>query len=188
MPESIAKTILWTSSTLHSAEYFTLKGWSEGYLLDGTINTLLDGQPTQIVYSIDCDQDWITRRVALRQYTAQGEQRLFLTVDAALNWYSDGVLIPWAAGLTDVDLSVTPATNMLPIRKHQLQIGEKREVNCVWVQPPTLELATLPQHYTRIDARHYDYAAPTLDYTAMLTVDEDGVIIQYGDLWEQAGR
>ncbi len=93
--------------------------------------------------------------------------------------------IPWATGLTDIDLSITPATNMFPLRHHELQIGESREVNCLWVQPPTLTLSTLPQRYTRIDSHHYAYAAPSLNFQAVLSVDEDGVIINYGDLWNQ---
>ncbi len=97
------------------------------------------------------------------------------------------MLIPWATGLTDIDLSITPATNMLPMRQHPLQIGESREVNCVWVQLPALTLATLPQRYTRSDSHHYDYAAPSLNFQAVLSVDEDGVIVKYGDLWNQPG-
>ena len=181
------KTILWTSPSLHSAEYFTLMPHATGFLLNGTINLLLEDQPTQVVYQIDCDLNWITRRVEVQQRQADGEKSLILTVDDRLNWYNDSVLIPWANGLTDIDLSITPSTNMLPLRKHNLQIGESREVNCVWVQPPELTLSTLPQHYARIDAHHYDYAAPSLDYQAVLSVDEEGVIVKYGDLWSQPG-
>lgn len=182
------KTILWTSPSLHSAEYFTLTSLADGFRLDGTINLLLEGQPTQVVYHINCDLNWITRQAELQQRRPDGEARLSLTVDKALNWYKDGTPLPWAVGLTDIDLSITPSTNMLPLRKHNLQIGESCEVNCVWVQLPGLTLATLPQHYTRIDSRHYDYAAPSLNFKAVLSVDEEGVIIRYGDLWNQPGR
>ncbi len=179
------KTVLWIGPFLHSAEYFTLIPQTDGFRLNGTINLWLEDEPTQVVYRIDCDSHWTTRRVEVQQRRPDGERQLVLTVDAALNWHQDGILIPWATGLTDIDLSITPATNMLPIRQHQLQIGESREVNCVWVQPPTLILSTLPQRYTRIDSHHYAYAAPSLNFQAVLTVDEDGVIIKYGDLWNQ---
>ncbi|MCI0709608.1 MAG: putative glycolipid-binding domain-containing protein [Chloroflexi bacterium] len=179
------KVILWTSPTLHSAEYFTLTSKEDSAQLKGTINLWLEGQPTQVIYTIDCDLNWITRRITLKQRRPDGETHLVLTVDEALNWYDDGTLLPWAAGLTDIDLSITPSTNMLPLCKHNLQIGESLDVNCVWVQPPSLSLSTLPQHYTRIDAQHYDYAAPSLDYRAVLSVDEDNIVLQYGDLWNQ---
>ncbi len=186
-PTSSVRTILWTSDSLHSAEYFTLTPHDDGFRLDGTINLLLEDQPTQVLYHINCDVNWITRRVEVQQRRPDGEKQLILTVDDKLNWYQDGIPVPWAQGLTDIDLSITPSTNMLPIRKHNLKIGESRVVNCVWVQPPTLALATLPQRYTRIDLRHYDYAAPSLNYAAVLPVDEDGLIIQYGDLWTRPG-
>lgn len=182
------KTVLWTLPDLHSTEYFTLTEQAGGYRLAGTINLLLDDQPTQLVYRIECDADWITRRAELQQRRSDGEKRLILTVDDALNWYQDGAPLPWAVGLTDIDLSITPSTNTLPLGKHNLQIGATRTVNCVWVQPPDLSLGTLPQRYTRIDARRYDYAAPSIDYAGMLIVDDDGIIVRYGDLWSQPGH
>jgi hypothetical protein len=182
------KTILWTSPEQQSAEYFTLTEQTDGFLLAGIVNLWLEDQPTQIIYDIQCDSAWITRRVELRQRQRGNEKRLLLTVDEALNWYNDGVLIPWATGLTDIDISVTPSTNMLPIRKLPMETGKFYEVNCVWVQPPTLALATLPQHYTRMNAHEFDYAAPSQDYTAILTVDDDSVIVKYGDLFTQPGR
>ena len=179
------KTLLWESPSLHSVEYFTLTGQEGGFQLKGTINLLLEGQPTQIIYQIECDSSWVTRRVEFQQRRPDGETRLNLTVDDDLNWFHEGTLLPWAAGLTDVDLSLTPSTNTLPLRKHNLAIGQSCEVNCVWVQPPTLTLSTLPQHYTRIDSHHYDYVAPSLDYKAILRVDEESIIVQYGNLWSQ---
>lgn len=181
------KTVLWTSPSLRSTEYFTLTPQTDGFRLNGTINLLLEDQPTQVIYHIDCDLKWITRRVEMQQRRPDGEKRLILTVDNALDWYNDGTPIPWATGRTDIDLSITPSTNMLPIRQHALQIGESRAVNCVWVQPPALTLSILRQLYTRIDARHYDYAAPSLNFKAVLSVDEDAVIVKYGDLWDQPG-
>jgi uncharacterized protein len=182
------KTAFWTSSLFNSAEYFTLIPQSAGFHLKGTVNLLLENQPTQLIYHITCDLNWVTRKVEIQQRQASDEKHLTLTVDDALNWYSDGALIPWAAGLTDVDLSVTPSTNMLPLRKHALEVGRLTEVNCVWVQPPTLALSTLPQHYTRLDAHQFDYAAPSLDYKARLSVDADGIIVSYGDLFIQPGK
>ena len=122
------RTILWTSAALHSAEYFTFSEHDGGYHLRGTINLLLENQPTQIVYHIDCDLNWITRRVDILQRQSDRDTRLVLTVDSSLNWYRKGVSLPWAARLTDIDLSITPSTNMLPLRKYSLQIGQSCEV------------------------------------------------------------
>lgn len=168
-------------------EYFTLIQQDDRFQLNGNVNLLLENQPTHVTYHVDCDSGWTTRRVEVKQRRSDGETHLLLTVDNALNWYKEGTLLPWAAGLTDIDLSITPSTNLLPIRKNRLEVGESCEVNCVWVQLPALTLSTLPQHYTRIDSQHFDYTAPSLNYNARLSVDEDGIIIKYGDLWSQAG-
>lgn len=177
------KTVLWTSPTLHSAEFFRLTSEGKGFHLQGTVNLLLENQPSQVVYQIDCDHKWITRGVELRLLLAQEEKSLVISVDDNLNWYLDGKPIMWARGFTDVDLSITPSTNLLPMNKHNLQIGESCTVNCVWVHLPSLRLDMLPQRYTRTDALHYNYVAESLGYNAVLTVDDEGMITKYGDLW-----
>ncbi|WP_148681759.1 putative glycolipid-binding domain-containing protein [Candidatus Nitrososphaera gargensis] len=63
--------------------------------------------------------------------------------------------IPFAAGIHDVDLEVTPATNTLPIRRLCLEDGKSQQVDAVWVHFPSLTLEWLQQRYTGIDRRHY---------------------------------
>ncbi len=177
------KTVIWTSPILHSAEYFTLSQQNNGYQLTGTINLLLDAQPAQVAYHIYCDLNWVTHRVEVHQRRPTGQNHLRLTVDDMLNWSSEHTPLTWASGLTDIDPSITPSTNMLPIHRQDLRIGESRDVNCVWVQLPGLTLSTLSQRYTRIDSQRYHYAAPSLEFEAMLALDEDGIITSYGNLW-----
>lgn len=179
---------LWQNDDQHSLEYSARHDDGEMHGLEGTVILLLDGTPARVAYQIECDRAWRTRPAAIRLWHADIEKHLHLSIDPNGVWRADGAAIPIADGLLDIDLEITPATNTIPIRRLDLAIGESREVTAVWVRFPGLTLERLDQRYTRLDTHRYRYEAPTLDFTAVLEADDDGVIVRYGDLWRRVER
>src|SRR5712664_99467 len=45
---------------------------------------------------------------------------------------------PHSANVCDIDLAVTPATNTLPIRRLNLEVGQSQEVTAAWLKFPDL--------------------------------------------------
>jgi hypothetical protein len=88
-------------------------------------------------------------------------------------------------GVMDVDISVTPATNTLPIRRLSLDIGDTAPVDAAWIRVPDMIIERLPQQYTRTSDFHYRYESGNGAFTAVLEVDDAGVVVRYGDLWER---
>lgn len=177
------RPILWKSDSDSSIEYFKLATHDDAFVLEGTIIMLLDGLPACIAYKVECDKDWKTRGVAIRQERAGGTQRLTLKVDEHQVWQIESSTIPFAAGIYDIDLEITPATNTIPIRRLALGEGESQEVDAVWVRFPSLTLERLHQRYTRIAHDLYSYENLLTGFQAQLKVDEFGLIIYYDDLW-----
>lgn len=93
--------------------------------------------------------------------------------------------IPAVAGCLDVDLAFTPATNILPLRRLRLAVGESREMTAAWVRFPELSVEPLAQRYTRLDERRVRYASRGGAFTAELEVDELGLVVRYPPLWER---
>jgi len=93
--------------------------------------------------------------------------------------------IPAVAGCLDVDLAFTPATNLLPLRRLGLAIGESREMTAAWVRFPDLSIEPLAQRYTRLDERRVRYESRGGAFTAELEVDELGLVVSYPPLWER---
>jgi hypothetical protein len=89
------------------------------------------------------------------------------------------------AGCLDVDLAFTPATNILPLRRLELAVGESREVTAAWVRFPDLSVEPLAQRYTRLDERRVRYESRGGAFTAELEVDELGLVVRYPPLWER---
>jgi hypothetical protein len=148
---------LWENKDSHGLEYFNLSAKGRAFVLEGAAVLLLEGLPTRITYKIECDNNWKTKDVAIRQERPGNTSHLTLKVTDKQVWKTKGSKIPFARGLHDVDLEITPATNTLPIRRIGLKEGESQQVDTVWVRFPSLTAKMLRQRYTRIDRRRYKY-------------------------------
>jgi hypothetical protein len=93
-------------------------------------------------------------------------------------------------GCIDVDISATPFTNTLPIRRLGLEPGGSSEIDVVYVDPlPALEVRREAQRYTYLEVREhgarYLYQSVRSGFRAELEVDADGLVLDYPDLWER---
>jgi hypothetical protein len=87
-------------------------------------------------------------------------------------------------GCDDVDLAVTPATNTLPIRRLDLQIGQSKSVIAAWVKFPELTVEPLSQRYLRLGKDTYRYESNT-GFSTEIVVDELGLVTTYPGGWER---
>jgi hypothetical protein len=87
-------------------------------------------------------------------------------------------------GCHNVHLAITPATNTLPIRRLQLQVGHSESANAAWVKVPQLTVQPLPQRYARLTKNGYRYESSN-GFSAEILVDDLGLIIRYSGGWEQ---
>lgn len=180
----VVRAVMWRGLTTPSMEYAVLRRDGEDWYLEGTVVTRLADEPAQVRYTVACGGDWRTRRTRLSLDRAAGSRTLVLSVDDAHHWTLDGGPRPDLDACADVDLSVTPATNTLPIRRLKLAVGESTAVTAAWVRFPELVVQPLEQRYTRLDATRYRYESAT-GFSADLTVDEDGLPTDYPGGWQR---
>jgi uncharacterized protein len=104
-------------------------------------------------------------------------------VDSSGRWWRNAEALPSLDGCIDVDLGFSPSTNLLPIRRLALPIGGSAAVRAAWVRFPELSVEVLEQVYHRTAERRYTYESNGGAFRAELTVDEDGFVIEYPNLW-----
>jgi len=86
---------------------------------------------------------------------------------------------------TDLDLSFTPATNLMPLRRLFASASETLDAAAAWLRYPGFSLSPLDQTYARTGLPDVvSYAARQSDYATRLTVDRSGFVTFYPDLWE----
>lgn len=177
----INRHFIWTSHFLFSTEHVSVHELPDGWLIDGTAISVFEQSPALTEYKITCDSDWRTTSVNVSVNRAS----TIRAITAAVNngrWTINGAEHHEFDGCTDIDLGITPFTNTLPIKRLKLGIEESAPAAAVWVQFPDLSIETLHQTYTRVSKTIYRYASSS-GFTADLTVDDFGIVTQYGDLW-----
>ena len=87
-------------------------------------------------------------------------------------------------GAVDCDLGLCPVTNTMPIRRLRLLDEDVSEVPLVmaWVDVPSLCVIRSDQVYGSADYGRVRYRSYSRDFQAELTVDDDGVVIDYPGL------
>lgn len=175
-------SILWRRESGLGLERCVIEPISDGWRLAGTVLLVTDDVPTEIRYSIQTDLAWNTRTAGAHVQSPLGDRRMALKADGSGAWFSNDQPIIDLYGAQDVDMAWTPATNMLPIRRLDLAVGEEAAVAAAWLGFPDHTVTRLEQRYQRLDARTYRYTAGELSVD--LTVDELGRVLRYPGGWE----
>lgn len=168
--------------SLSGTELLELEEDRSANVLRGWVVALVDGIGCAVEYEVVVDQQWVTREVDVtlhRGYT----RTLEMEHDGDGGWTVDGVRRPALDGCLDVDLGVSPSTNTLPIRRLRLGVGEEANLDAVWVRFPDMVVEVLSQSYRRKAESIYAYRSDSFE--ADLEVDDQGVVLRYGDsLWQ----
>jgi uncharacterized protein len=182
-------TAMWRRLDLHGLEHFRLRYETAGPRLAGTVLVAdQDGSgPLRLDYDIGCDTTWATRSAGITLMRGAATRRMSLAADAKGRWRIDGEEAEALRGCVDIDVSLTPSTNTLVIRRLALAVGESRDVTTAWVRLPQLVVEPLPQRYTRLAERRYRYESRGGSFVAELEVDDDGLVVSYPPLWERVG-
>jgi uncharacterized protein len=174
-------TVLWQGVESGALDRCRLETGPDGLRLSGTVLTAEFGTPLDVRYTVEAGPDGVTRRVELE--LDGGAVGRVLLADGAGRWrWQDGPELPEVAGALDVDLTVTPATNTLPIRRlATLGAGQAADLQMAWVQFPELEVIPSLQRYERLAPDRWRFTAG--DFEAELRVDPDGLVLDYSGLF-----
>ena len=107
-----------------------------------------------------------------------------ISVDESEGWLLNGVECDPLAGCTDIDLNFSPSTNLLPIRRLNLKIGEESDVRAAWLRFPSFTLERLDQRYRRLGNDTYRYETAGGAFVTELTVNSAGFVTRYPDFCE----
>ncbi|HEY0022540.1 MAG TPA: putative glycolipid-binding domain-containing protein [Longimicrobium sp.] len=182
-----APVILWRRVDQHGHESARVDHVGEGWRLTGTAVFADDAGPCCLSYRIECDAAWRTVRTRVTGWIGQRTVDVEIAVAADGVWRMNGVEVPQVAGCVDVDLNFSPSTNLLPIRRLNLAVGERADVRAAWLRFPSLALEPLQQTYIRTGERAYRYESAGGAFVRDLTVDEAGFPTRYPDFWEREG-
>ena len=178
------QSILWRGLYQPGHEACTVYLLDTRWKLEGTAVFLSeDRRPCRLSYLITCDSSWKTLSGTVSGWVGDHDVNIEISV-AALQWQLNGVDKPEVNGCIDLDLNFSPSTNLLPIRRLGLEIGQQAEVKAAWLRFPSFELEPLSQVYSRLSESTYRYSSNDGKFVRDLTVNVFGLVTDYPGLWQ----
>ena len=169
--------VLWQASD-GGSELCALERTREGWRLRGTVLTHEASRPIELRYAVTVDPAWATTDVEVEVAVAGGAPR---ELPELSRLWAGTERPPEYDDCVDVDLSFTPATNTLPIRRLGLEIGDEAEIQVAWVVWPELRVRRVLQRYARLAQDRYRYTQD--EFEAELLIDRQGLVLEYEGLW-----
>ena len=180
-------SILWRRLDTAGHESARVFYQGDSWNLEGTAVFSHEQLPCRLDYRIVCDPRWHTRQAKVAGWVGERLIEVELTVSSDQRWFLNERDSPGVAACIDLDLNFSPSTNLLPIRRLNLNVEQETEVRAAWLRFPSFELEPLAQLYRRIDETTYRYESHSGDFVAELSVNEAGFVTKYPNLWETEG-
>lgn len=188
------RQVMWSPWTGPGLEHLHLLQQQTDIVADGLILGVQEQTPFRVHYEIRCDLHWRVRAIQLSLPGGSSHSLRFFT-DGAGSWTTEsGEAIPSFKGCLDVDISATPFTNTLPIRRLALQPGSSATLSMVYFAVPQMRVEVTQQRYTCLELnsaggryRYESLANGVSSFTAELPVDRDGLVLDYPELFRRVG-
>jgi hypothetical protein len=177
------ESILWRGLVFPGHEFCRLFSQNSQWHVEGTAVFSHHQRPCQLDYQVICDAAWRTLSAKVEGWLSNSPVDLHINTDQDQGWWLNMVEQPAVKGCIDLDLNFSPATNLLPIRRLNLSIGETVEIRSAWLRFPSLKLEPLSQQYTRLDQDKYRYESAGGQFKADLRVNSSGLVVDYPGIW-----
>jgi uncharacterized protein len=181
----LRKSIRWRSLEHGGLEQLRIHDWIESIKVRSAIISQAGETRHGVFYETSLTPDWVFESILLQR--TDGVMSV-LSRSKGGEWFDMHVEeLPGLKGCIDIDFEMTPFTNTLPIRRAPLAIGETKRFRMAYIPADTLEPFADEQTYTRLSENEYRFEnGEGEDYfTADITVDEDGLVVDYPGLFER---
>jgi len=166
-------------------EYLSLHSDAEGIHIESVVIAVQDGHSFRLDYKIDCDPFYRVRTV---HASLHGGAAIAITSNGDGNWFDQQHQnLSHIKGCEDVDISATPFTNTLPIRRLAWQPDQIEKLHVVYFAIPEMTIHADEQRYTcveqRPDGSTFYFEQISTGFAATLKIDADGLVSDYPGLF-----
>jgi hypothetical protein len=185
----VIREVMWWAWDGPGLGHLRLAMRDSGVVADGMVLGETEGCPFRLAYEVRCDAYWRVR--AARVGIAGESPKTELLSDGEGNWATyDGRAVTYLKGCEYLDISATPFTNTLPIRRLDLAPGEHAEITVAYFDGTELQPWPEPQRYTCLEKDDegglYRFLSLDGGFIADLPVDSDGLVLDYPGLFKRA--
>lgn len=179
------KQIVWKGLFYQMMEYCNVETTETDIRIDGTIVGYGEDTPFSVSYDIITDRLWQVSALEMAVEKAGEYSWISLQRDQDGVWTQSGHARPEWEKCIDIDISLTPLTNTLPIKRLQLEPNDRREIDVLYINIFKDEIKPVKQWYTKLNDEKYLYEGVVKDFKAEIKIDEDGFVTDYPDLFSR---
>lgn len=179
------RQIVWKGLSYQMMEYCNVEQTETDIRIDGTIVGFGEDTPFSISYDIIADRLWQVSSLEMAVEKSGECSWISLQRDPDGKWTQSGHARPEWAQCIDIDISLTPLTNTLPINRLQLEPQERKEIDVLYINVFEDEIKPVKQFYTKLSEDLYKYEGVFRDFTADIKVDDEGLVIDYPTLFSR---
>ena len=179
--------IIWTGKLYHSIENCILTKTAVGNEITSTIIGDYENQIYKVEYHIKTNKDWETTFVTLQTQFDNSKESLILEKKEG-KWLLNKKLNDELKNIFEIDISLTPFTNTLPINRLQLKDNEPQIIEVIYFDILEKEIKPVKQIYTRLATHYYLYENYDKSFKADIKIDEQGLVVEYPKLFEMTAK
>lgn len=178
------KNILWKGIAAESLEYCCID-YKNNIQVKSSVVGHHKYLPFKMDYEIELDQDWVIRSFLIRSSLYNMDQTLSLKHDGYGKWFGEGKEWKNLEGCLDIDISVSPFTNTLPVNRLRPSVAESCKINVVYIDLAKFRISKEQQLYKRMDKNTYRFTNDSGDFTADIRMDDNGLVVHYPGLFDR---
>jgi uncharacterized protein len=176
-------SIFWAGIEYNSLENCSVKLTDTGTDVRSTIVGEYRGNIYTIAYHLTTNEKWETTLLEIESRVNDQIKHQIFEGDGRGNWIVDGKQQPVFNNCIDIDLSLSPFTNTLPINRLKLETGTPCQILVIYFDLLGNAVNPMFQKYTRLSADKFKYESVGDDFESEISVDEFGFVIDYPQLF-----
>jgi hypothetical protein len=173
--------VIWEGTDWKSMECLEWSSRGAGSVINSQLMGVIDEEPFHYKYRIETDEQWQTEYFLVHDLL-DTNNKLELRSDKNGRWFDNDAELSALQGCRDIDISLTPFTNTLPIRRLHLEKGVKQTIEVLYIKLPVFEISRVTQHYTMLAEDRYVYEGVFRNFVAELPVDSHKMVMDYPGL------
>ncbi len=178
--------IIWRRSDESSTlETLKLKKYRRDFIVKSIVNGILEDQPMLVEYQLIINRNWIVKEVEIKSLLDK-RNKITLKSDSNGKCYNeDNQEISELNGCIDIDISITPFTNTLPIKRLGSSLEQRTKITTLYLDIKNWEFKKAEQYYTKLTDNLYKYEGVFRHFVADLPIDNSGFVTTYPKLFKR---
>ncbi len=179
------KNILWTGIEYHSLENCILTITDKGSEINSSIIGIYANKLYRIKYRIRANEYWETTFFEIKTQVDNIVEIIDFRKEGKKSWYLNGRPDGKFNGCIDIDISLTPFTNSLPINRLKLSEKESKQFKVLYVDVLGRKMMPVHQKYTKLSQTDYKFETVPNDFESVIAVDDLGLVVKYPGLFKR---